>query len=97
MAIRDYWLYQERADVITPWAIYFVKEYDRRNPEKTFIDWTFYHESIPTQTHSKSFVGLHFDTVQGYVDAITTEMVEYVSIAAQDYAQITRELERILL
>lgn len=96
MAIKDYWLYQKR-DVPTPWAIYFVKEYDRRTPKSTVIDWTFYHEDIPTPTHSVSFVGLHYDTVKGYVDAITAEMVEYVSVEAQDYAQIEREIERILV
>lgn len=96
MAIRDYWLYQKR-DVPTPWAIYFVKEYDKRKPQETTIDWTFYHEDIPTPTHSKSFVGLHFDTIRAYVDAITAEMAQYVTITAQDYSQVERELNRILV
>lgn len=96
MAIRDYWLYQKR-DTPVPWAIYFVKEYDRRKPAETMLDWTFYHEDIPTPTHSKSFVGLHYDTVSGYVDAITAEMAEYVSVTSQDYEQIERELYRILV
>lgn len=96
MAIKDYWLYQKR-DVPCPWAIYFVKEYDKRKPAVTTIDWTLYHEDIPTPTHSKSFIGLHYDNVRGYVDAITAEMAEYASITSQDDAQIERELERILL
>ena len=96
MAIRDYWMYQKR-DTPVPWAIYFVKEYDRRKPAETILDWTFYHEDIPTQTHSKSFVGLHYDTISGYVDAITAEMAEYVSITSQHYDQIERELYLILV
>ena len=96
MAIRDYWVYQKR-NVPVPWAIYFVKEYDRRKPEATMLDWTLYHEDIPTQTHSKTFSGLRFNTVSAYVDAITTEMVEFVEVTEQDYTQLLRDVERILL
>ena len=95
MTVKDYWLYQKR-DVPVPWALYIVKEYDRRKPEKTMIDWTLYHEDIPTQTHSKTFSGLRFGTIQGYVDAIAAEMADYVSVTPQDVDQIAREMERIL-
>lgn len=95
MAVKDYWLYQKR-DVPVPWALYIVKEYDRRYSDATLIDWTLYHEDIPTATHSKTFAGLHCDTVKGYADAITSEMCDYVSVHAADYEQIRRELERIL-
>lgn len=95
MAIRDYWLYQRR-NVPVPWAIYFVKEYDRRHPSATTIDWTLYHEDIPNQTHCVSFVGLHYDSIRGYADAILAEMTDYVSIEAQDREQIECEIERIL-
>lgn len=95
MAIRDYWLYQKR-DVATPWAIYFIKEYDKKYSNKVTIDWTMYHEDIPTKTHSKSFIGLHYPNVRGYVDAITAEMVEFVEVTSSDYQQIEREIERIL-
>ena len=95
MAIRDYWVYQKR-DTPVPWALYIVKEYDKRKPALTTIDWTLYHEDIPTQTHSKSFVGLHYDTIPGYADAITAEMVEYVSVTSQDRAQIENALYDIL-
>ena len=95
MAVKDYWVYQKR-NVPVPWALYIVKEYDRRKPVETIIDWTLYHEDIPTQTHSKTFSGLHFDTVSGYADAITAEMVDYVSITSQDHAQIENALYDIL-
>lgn len=95
MAIKDYWLYQKR-DVPTPWAIYFVKEYDRRDPDATQIDYTFYHEDVPSNAHSKSYVGLHHLTPRGYADEIVAEISDYVSIASEDYDQILKELERIL-
>lgn len=95
MAIRDYWVYQKR-DTPIPWALYIVKIYDRRKPAETMIDWTLYHEDIPTQTHSKTFSGLHYDTISGYADAITAEMVEYVSVTSQDHAQIENALYDIL-
>lgn len=95
MAIRDYWIYQKR-NVFVPWALYIVKEYDRTKPEKTTIDFTFYHEEIPTQTHSKSFVGFHCATPREYADAITAEMAEFVSVNSQDYNQVLTELIRIL-
>ena len=95
MAIKDYWVYQQR-NVFTPWALYIVKEYDRTKPEKTMIDFTFYHEEIPTQTHSKSFIGFHYATPRDYADAITAEMREFVSVDSQDYDQVLTELIRIL-
>lgn len=94
MAIKDYWLYQKR-NVSTPWAIYFVKEYDKRYNMPVTLDWTFYHENIPNQMHSKSFIGLHYSTAKGYADAITAEMAEYVEIEASDYDQVLQEVERI--
>ena len=95
MAIRDYWLYQKR-DVPTPWAIYFVKEYNKRDASATCIDFTLYHEDIPTQLHSKSYVGLKHDTIDGYTDDICEKMREYVSVNEDDRKQISGELYRIL-
>ena len=95
MAEKDYWLYQSR-DVPCPWAIYFVVNYDKRKPDQTRLDWFLYHEDIPTPTHSKGFFGLHYDTISGYVDSIAAEMADYVSFEAQDYAQVEKELFRIL-
>ena len=95
MAVKDYWIYQKR-NVPMPWALYIVKEYDKRKPALTTIDWTLYHEDIPTQTHSKTFSGLHYDTIPGYADSITAEMVDYVSVTAQDREQIENALYDIL-
>ena len=97
MAIKDYWVYQKR-DVPTPWALYIVKEYDKRyHPEMTTLDFTIYHEDIPTQTHSKSFINIHEPTVSGYVERFVTEMIEYVQITSEDYEQLKRSIEDILL
>ena len=96
MAVKDYWVYQKR-DIPVPWALYIVKEYDKRKPAETTIDWTLYHEDIPTPTHSKTFIGLHCDALLGYTNSIIAEMSDYVSIETQDYAQIEQAMERILL
>lgn len=96
MAIKGYWVYQKR-DVTTPWALYVVKEYDKRKPAETTLDFTLYHEDIPNQVHCKSFIGLHYDTVSGYVDAILCEFAEYAVIDAQDKEQLMRSVEDILL
>lgn len=96
MATREFWIYQRRF-VPVPWAIHVVKEYDRRKPEATMIDWTLYHEDIPTQTHSKTFIGWHFNSIRAYVDAIAAELVEYVEVTDQDYKQLERDVEQVLL
>ena len=95
MAIRDYWLYQKR-DVPTPWAIYFVKEYDKRDASATCIDFTLYHEDIPTKLHSKSYVGLKYDTPEEYAREIVSIMRGYIDVHYDDYEQIVQELRRIL-
>ena len=97
MAIRDYWVYQKR-DVPVPWALYVVKEFDKRyHPESITLDWTLYHEDIPTATRSKSIVGVHRDTVSGYVEALAEFMQEYVSVTDDDKEQLRRSIEDILL
>lgn len=94
--IRDYWIYQERQNELGQWALYVVKEFDRRKPESTVLDITYYSEGIDNATHSKSTVGLHYDTVAGYVDEIISILAEFSSIAAQDKQQLEREILRIL-
>lgn len=94
--IKDYWIYQER-DVATPWALYIVKEFDRRYPEATCIDYTIYHEDIANATHSKSYVGIHSDTVGGYVDSITAGIAEFTKVSQEDKEQLHRSIENILL
>lgn len=96
MAIRDYWVYQNR-DTVTPWAIYVVKEYDKRKPDATVLDYTIYSENIDNATHSKSFVGLHHDSVSGYVSDILNELVEISEVHSQDKTQLEIEITRILL
>lgn len=95
--IRDYWVYQRR-QVQTPWALYIVKEFDRRDYSKSVvIDYTFYHEDVGNATHSVSFVGLHYDTIKGYADAITATIAEYTSIDNQDYEQVRKAIEDIIV
>lgn len=97
MAIKDFWLYQKR-DVPSPWALYIVKEYDRKAGKRaTVLDYTFYHESIPNATHSTSQIGLHHDSVSDYVNDILATVSEYTTIDNQDYEQVTREIANILL
>ena len=96
MSVREYWIYQKR-NVHVPWAMLITKTYDRRDRNETIIDWTVYHEDIPTQTRSKSFIGLQFPTAEGYADAICSELEDIVTVSELDHAQILREIERILV
>lgn len=97
MAIKDFWLYQKR-NVQSPWALYIVKEYDRRAGKRaTVLDYTFYHENIPNATHSVSQIGLHHDSVSDYVNDVLATVSEYTTIDNQDYEQVTREIANILL
>lgn len=94
--IKDYWVYQERQNEGVQWALYIVKEYQRSIPEATVLDYTVYSEDIGNATNSKSFVGLHYDTVGGYVNTILTEIMEFNAITSQDKEQLEREITRIL-
>ena len=94
--IRDYWVYQERQNELGQWALYIVKEFDRRKPDATTLDITYYSEGIQNAAHSKSTIGSHYDTVGGYVDEITSVLGEFSSITTQDKQQLEREILRIL-
>ena len=94
MAIRDYWVYQKR-NVQIPWAIYFVKEFEKYSKLVT-IDYTFYHESVPNSNNSVSFIGLHADNAKGYADAIIAEIAEFVEVTNEDYEQLIHAIEDIL-
>ena len=96
MAIKDYWIYQERQSETTQWAIYCVKEFSRGKPEAVVLDFTIYSDDIPTATNSKSFVGWHYPTVRGYVDALICELMEFCSVNAQDKEQLDIAITRIL-
>ena len=98
MAIKDYWIYQKR-DVSEPWALYVVKEYDKRGDYKASIaiDYTFYHENVSKPTRSFSVVGLHYDTIKGYADAIINEIIQYCEVDYADYKQIYDAIEEIIL
>ena len=97
MAIRDYWVYQKRAS-ISPWTLYIVKEYDKRAGKKSIVlDYTLYHENIEGSTHSLSKVGVHYETVEGYVNEIISDIVEYTQVTADDKKQLMYNIEDILL
>lgn len=97
MAISDYWVYQKR-QVETPWALYIVKEYDkRRYNESVVIDYTLYHEDIDKPTHSISIVGLHFDTIKSYADEIAARIKDVTAVDDQDYQQVYKAIEDIIL
>lgn len=95
MATSEFWLYQKRA-VPKPWAIYIVKNYDRRDRSSATLDFTIFQEDIESPTHSKSFVGLHYPHARNYADKITCELADVGPVEEQDYSQVLREIERIL-
>lgn len=93
--IKDYWVYQKR-NVSTPWALYVVKEFDRRKPDATTLDFTLYHEDIPTATHSHSVVGIQSENVGGYVTQILDVIANYAGVADEDELQLLQSIENIL-
>lgn len=95
MAIKDYWVYQDRQSE-QQWALYIVKEYDKRKPDATCLDVTLYCESIENATHSVSIIGLHYDYLAGYVDEFISMIAEYANVDNQDKKQLEREILRIL-
>lgn len=96
MAIRDYWVYQKR-DTPSPWALYIVKEYDKRiGKEATVLDFTLYSEDIGNPTHSISHVGIHCDTIGEYVCELCAKMEEFVEIVEQDERQLYTAIEDVL-
>lgn len=97
MAIRDYWIYQKR-QVEVPWAIYIVKEYDKRKGiSATCLDWTLYSEDIKNSAHSKSRVGIHAETIDGYVNELLGDIAEFATIHSDDTQQLNKSIENILL
>lgn len=93
--IKDYWVYQKR-NVQTPWALYIVKEYDRRKPEATTLDFSLYHEDIPTATHSHSVLDVHANTLAGFVVQIVEAISLYVDITDEDVEQLEQAIADIL-
>lgn len=95
MAVKDYWVYQKR-DTPTPWALYVVKEYDRRKPDATTLDYTLYSEEIDTPTYSKSYVGVHETSIEGYVLHIAGKLSEFSHVEEADLQQLRMSIEDIL-
>ena len=93
--IKDYWIYQRR-NVPTPWALYVVKEFDRRKPDATTIDFSFFHEDVPTATHSHSVVDLHYESTAWYVKQIVEVASMYVEVTDEDVNQLLQSIESIL-
>lgn len=93
--IKDYWVYQKR-NVSTPWALYIVKEYDRRKPDATTLDFTLYHEDIPNATHSHSVVGIQANTLGGFVEEFADVISQYVEFANADWEQLEQSIADIL-
>ena len=96
MAIKDYWIYQRR-DVPVPWAIYVVKEYDRRKPDATSLDLTLYSEDIQSSTHSRSFVNIKHTRIDDYVHDIVLKLGEFANVTLEDREQLRRALEDVFL
>lgn len=97
MAIKDYWIYQERENAWYPWALYIVKEYDKRvSPKATCLDITYYCEVIPKANHNFSEICVHYDTVEEYVSHIAERLGGYTAIRDSDLEQLERELTNII-
>ena len=94
--IRDYWVYQERQNESSQWALYVVKEFSKGHPEATVLDFTVYCEDIGTPTDSISFVGWHYESVSGYVESLVCEMEEFTRMDLRDREQLERAIARIL-
>lgn len=96
MAIRDRWIFQER-ETETPWAFYVVRELNHVAGEKrTYIDFTFYSEDIENATHSESRIGLHYESLSGYVDEMLSVIAEYEDLASEDREQLYREMADLI-
>lgn len=93
--IRDYWVYQQRQSETAQWALYVVKEFTRGHPEATVLDITVYSEDIGNATNSISFVGWHYDTIMGYVNALALEMEKFTNVDLQDVEQLEKALTDI--
>lgn len=90
-------MFQKR-DSLKPWAIYIVKEYDKRaGTRATCLDPTLYHEDIPNTLHAKSEVCIHYDTLEGYVKHFVDMIAEYAYVTLEDEKQIADELTKILI
>lgn len=97
MAIKDGWIYQKR-NVAEPWALYVVKEYDKRAGKRAdCIDFTLYHENIENASHSLSRIGLHYEYVTGYVDEILATISDYAQVTNEDIEQLSQEIQDILM
>lgn len=93
--IKDYWVYQKR-NVTTPWALYVVKEYDRRKPKATSFDFTLYHEDIDNATHSHSVVGIYANTLAGFVVQFAEVISKHVEFTDEDAEQLEQAIADIL-
>lgn len=93
--IKDYWIYQER-EVTTPWAIYIVKEYDPRHPETASLDYVLYHEDIPNESHSESYIDIWYEDAKGYVNEIICAIAAYSTVHFEDKVQLTKAIKKIL-
>ena len=93
---RDYWIYQQRQSETAQWAIYVVKEFDRRNPENAVLNFTVYSEDIGNKTNSESYDGWHYDTVVGYVIELVFRMLVYTSVTWHDVEQLYKAITDVL-
>lgn len=96
LLIKDYWIYQKRA-VSVPWALYIVKEYDRNRLKMPTLDVTFYSEHIGNATNSKSIVNLKGDSIDYYVNALVTEILEFSDVTNEDLEQLRKSLTDIFI
>ena len=93
--IRDYWIYQNRGDVINPWALYIVKEYEKSTMlfSELSFDVTLYHENVPNDMNAHSVLG-----ITGHnADMVTSEIEKIVSQYCDFNESDRRQVKNALL
>lgn len=96
MAIKDYWIFQSR-ECPKPWALYVVKEYDKRmSKDALCLDITYYHEDICNSQHMESEVNAHYETVDGYASHIAEVLGRWSNVNDIDMRQLRHELLKII-
>lgn len=97
MAIKDYWVYQERL-CDYPWALYIVKEYDKRISDKaSCLDIAYYCELINDKRDNNfSEICVYYETIDEYVAHIAERLGEYVELKESDIRQLQAEISNII-
>ena len=95
--VKDYWVYQNR-QCDYPWALYIVKEYDKRISNKAIcLDITYYCELINDKRDNNfSEICVNYEIVDEYVAHIAERLGEYTELEESDIRQLQEEISNII-